>query len=145
MAIKFSSCGLFRAEVRHFMDGWSHATVEDALKLQLENMLAEMRGLAVQGVIVDPEERLVGPNVDLPVHAFLTENNVDPERTAELMYKIHGLINPYFVQSALYRWMGRALEELDINDIHPDLAKVIDVARAEYQPENFCPRAILTQ
>lgn len=126
------------------MDGWSNARVDDRTKAQLDAALAEMRGLAVQGVIYDPGARLIGPNVDLPVHAFLTENNLDPERTAELMYEIHGLINPHFVQCALYQWMGRALEELDINDVPPDLAKVIDAAHHS-RSENFCPRAILTQ
>lgn len=142
VAIKFSAVGLFRTEVRHFIEGYSHVRVGEEEKKKLEDALSEMEGLAIQGTILNPGERLVGPNVDLPVHAFLTENNLDPERTAALMHDIHELIKPHFVQGALYRQMGRAFEELDA-EAPPDLAKVIGVAREKNRPEDFCPQAIL--
>ena len=157
MALKFSPNGLFRVEVERFVrekeleleTGISSLSAEQVHNIRA--CVGELEGLSIEEEVVDPGERLTGPGVDIPVYILFYERSSDPQKTPGLFLEIHNNLKHTLVPIEIYILMSKAIEELNVGRVDPDLQIAIDAAirqRAEmdfdrtYRPD-FCPRVAI--
>lgn len=139
MAIKFDANGIFRTEVREFMRQNPYEKLDENNLEKLNIILAELESLAVKDR-VDGPRNIVGPHFDLTITTEFLEVSMDPPRTAELFFEIHSVFKNHFVPVKIYRTMKMALDEINVQEINPELQVAIDGAISQIREDEYSRR-----
>ena len=134
MAIKFAANDVFRGEVEKFMKKNPYERLNTESLEQLQDILSELKSLAVEDRVNNTSEQIISPHTDLIITTEFLERSMDPPRTAELFLEIHKALNDIsFVPAEIYRTMGKALNELNITEVNPDLEILIEEAKTRHR------------